>query len=84
MRETEGKPGKEAMRCHLERWTCPRRGHPEAAKAFLIHRRQAEESSEDFWDAEELDGGSVSGRGTGIRRSGNPSLLFPGKSVKPR
>ncbi len=53
------------MRCHSERWTCPRRGHPEAAKASL-RRRQTEENGEGFWDAKELDGGSVSSRSTSI------------------
>src|SRR5258708_6870452 len=76
MRGTEGKPGKKAMRYHLERWACPRREHPEAAKASL-RRRQTEESGEDFWDAEELDGGSVSGRGTGIARQ----PVFPRKAI---
>ena len=76
MRGTRGKPGKKAMRCHSERWARPRRGHPEAAKASL-RRRQTEESGEDFWDAEELDGGSVSGRGTGIARQ----PFFPRKAI---
>src|SRR5436309_13387571 len=75
-RRTEGKPGKKAMRHHSERWACPRREHPEAAKASL-RRRQTEESGQDFWDAEELDGGSVSGRGTGIACQ----PFFPRKAI---
>src|SRR5260370_19494628 len=76
MRGTQGKPGKKVMRCHSERWTCPRRGHPEAAKAFL-RRRQTEENGEGFWDAKELDGGSVSGRGTRIARQS----FFPREAI---
>src|SRR5438552_11771766 len=75
-RRTEGKPGKKAMRYHSERKACPRRAHPEAAKASL-RRRQTEESGEAFWDTEELDGGSVSGRGTGIARQ----PFFPRKAI---
>src|SRR6266849_2507803 len=76
MRVTQGKPGKKAMRCHSERWTCPRRGHPEAAKASL-RRRQTEENGEGYWDAKELDRGSVSGRGTGIARQS----FFPREAI---
>ena len=76
MRGIEGKPAKKATRQHSERRACPRREHPEAAKASL-RRRQTEESGEDFWDAEELDGGSVSGRGTGIA----PQPFFPRKAI---
>jgi hypothetical protein len=47
-----------------------------AAKASL-RRRQTEESGESFWDAEELDGGSVSGRGTGIARQ----PFFPREAI---
>src|SRR5437588_3226822 len=61
---------------HSGRWACPRREHPEAAKATL-RCRQTEESSQDCWHAEELDGGSVSGRGTGITRQ----PFFPRKAI---
>ena len=75
-RGPEGKPGKKARRCHSERWACPRRGHPEAAQASL-RCRQTEESGEGFWDAEELDGGLVSGRNTGIARQ----PFFPREAI---
>src|SRR5260370_15897962 len=76
MRGTGRKSGKKAMRCQAERRACPRRGHPEAAKASL-HRRQTEEGGKGFWDAEELDGGSISGRGPGIAQQ----PFFPREAV---
>ncbi len=64
------------MRYHSEWRDCPSREHPEAAKASL-RLRQTEERGEAFWDAEELDGGSVSGRGTGIACQ----PFFPRKAI---
>ena len=55
------------MRHHSEWRGCPSRELTSAAKASL-RRRQTEERGEAFWDAEELDDGSASGRGTGIAR----------------
>jgi hypothetical protein len=58
---------KKAMRHHSERKACPSSELISAAHASL-RRRQTEESGEGFWDAEELNGGSASGRGTGVAR----------------
>ena len=66
-RGTEGQPGKKALRHHSERKACPSRELISVAQASL-RRRQTEESGKAFWDTEELDGGSVSGRSTGITR----------------
>ena len=75
-RGTEGQPGKKAMRHHSGRKTCPSRDLTSATHSFL-RRRQAEESGKAFWDTEELDGGSVSGHGTGIAHQ----ACFPRQAI---
>ena len=72
------------MRCHSERWACPRSGLTSATKASL-RRRETEENGEGFWDAEELDGRRGSGRATGVAcqpffpREAIMGALRPGK-----
>ncbi len=56
MRETEEKPGKEAMRPRSERreGPFPRREHCSTCQDSLAYR-EAEEGGKGFWDAAELD-----------------------------
>src|SRR3989442_13587929 len=69
MRETEEKPGKEAMRPRSERreGPFPRREHCSTCQDSLACG-EAEEGGQGFWDAEELDPDQALGWRTGIAR----------------